>query len=86
MRISIDVSTVPPAVTLMDAHDFTSLNVVIAQAEHAYIAPGTLRQLAGDAAQKPGWGEQLETMLDFARKHGWTGDDGAVRAHVEWTP
>jgi hypothetical protein len=85
MRISIDMSRVPPAVELLDVDDHTSLKIVSTQPEHSYIAPETLRALAGEAAAEPEWDERFQRMLEYARRHGWTRDDGAVRAHIEWT-
>ena len=85
MRITIDMSSVPPAVELHDADDLTSLKIVSAQARRAYIAPGTLRELAGDAASDPEWEQRFQKMLEYAFANGWTRDDGAVRAHIEWT-
>jgi hypothetical protein len=79
------MSTVPPAVELLDGDDLTSLKIVAAQAEHAYISPETLRELAGAAASNAEWAERFQSMLDYARSHGWARDDGAVRAHIEWT-
>jgi hypothetical protein len=79
------MGTVPPAVELHDADDLTSLKIVATQADHAYIAPQALRELAGDAASDPEWIDRFQKMLDYARAHGWTRDDGAVRAHIEWT-
>ncbi len=85
MRITIDLSSVPPVLTLLDADDLTSLAIEVAQSEHAYVTPEDLRELAGDAASDPEWAERFQKMLEYARGHGWTRDDGAVRAHIEWT-
>ena len=79
------MNSVPPAVELLDVDDLTSLKIVSAQPEHSYIAPETLRALAGDAVADPEWDERFQSMLEYARSHGWTRDDGAVRAHIEWT-
>jgi hypothetical protein len=27
----------------------------------------------------------LEKMFEYAETHGWVNDDGAVRAHIEWS-
>jgi hypothetical protein len=86
VRIAIDITTVPPRATLLDADDFERFDVVITNAEHAFIAPDCLRRLAGERAADPEWTERLERMLEYARSHGWTGDDGSIRAHIEWAP
>jgi hypothetical protein len=85
MRISLDMSAMPPTVQLLDADDLTSLKIVSAQPGHAYIAPETLRALAGSVASEPEWEQRFQKMLEYARSDGWTRDDGAVRAHFEWT-
>ena len=84
MYIEIDLTTVPPGVTLRDADDFKGFKVVAGRPEHAFVDPAALRSLAGEKAEDPAWREQLEGMLAYASSKGWVREDGAVRAHVEW--
>jgi hypothetical protein len=84
MRIEFDLTQVPPAVTLHDPEDFTSLKVVAAQPEHAFVGPGVLEALAGEHATDPEWRAGLAAMLRYADEHGWVREDGSVRAHVDW--
>lgn len=86
MRIAIDITTVPPGVTLLGADDFGRFDVVVAHADHAFLTPDRVRELAGERAADRGWNERFEAMLEYARGHGWIRDDGSIRAHIDWTP
>lgn len=83
MQIEIDLATVPPTVRLVEPTDFGSFKVVVVDAEHAWVAPERIAELAGDLGDSPEWRADLERMLAFAQSRGWVRDDGAVRAHVE---
>jgi hypothetical protein len=83
MQIEIDLSAVPPAMTLLDSDDFGTLKVVVRPAEHALVAPDELVRLAGARACDPEWRERFDRMIAFAEEHGWSRPDGAIRAHVE---
>lgn len=51
---------------------------------HAWLDVGTLRQHAGAGAE-PGWNQQFDAMIEYARGKGWCDDSGAlVRAHIEF--
>ena len=49
-----------------------------------------LRRMAEDAARvegttlDPEWERKFGGMVEYAATKGWTSDDGALRAHVEW--
>lgn len=87
MEIHIDLAAVPPTVALEQPDDFKAFKVVVQGAEHAYVQPSTLLELAGaQRADDPAWRADLDKMLAFAGEHGWVRDDGAVRAHVESAP
>lgn len=49
--------------------------------QHVWISPSVLRYLSGHAGD-PEWEQGFAAMLDFARRKGWTNDDGNVRAHL----
>jgi sugar phosphate isomerase/epimerase len=83
MVIEIDVAGATPRATLAEPADFTSFRVVVACPPHVWVAPETIRGLAGDRASDPAWREALEEMLAFAASRGWTDAEGRVRAHVE---
>lgn len=50
--------------------------------DHAWVRPDALRALSPHAGQ-PAWEEGFAAMLHFAARHGWTDDQGRVRAHIE---
>ena len=83
MYIEIDPSVIPATTLLREAEDFTSFKVVVRTAEHAWVPVQGLEQLAGERLTDPEWRQGFQTMLDYARQHGWV-KDGAVRAHIEW--
>lgn len=83
MIIEIDLKTVPPAMTLIDVDDFTAFKVVVRDREHVYVAPEQIARLAGDRGGDADWRAGLATMIAFAKEHGFAGDDGSIRAHVE---
>lgn len=50
----------------------------------AQIVVDAVRRMAAGRVP-PGWDEELEAMLDFARSKGWLDETGStIRAHVEW--
>ena len=99
MWIEVDLHSTPPAVTLAEPHDFKAFKVVTdgpperlagavasfgrLDGDHVYVDVEALRRLAGARAQDAGWQAGLDAMLGYARDHGWTDQQGAVRAHVE---
>jgi hypothetical protein len=44
-----------------------------------------VKALAGERATQPLWLASLDAMLGYAGARGWVDDEGAIRAHVEWT-
>jgi hypothetical protein len=84
MYIEVDFATVPPTSALRDATDFTEFKIVVAGSEHAYVGVDSLVALAGERGDDAAWREQLDAMVAYAQTQGWVGEDGAVRAHVEW--
>jgi hypothetical protein len=44
-----------------------------------------VKALAGERVTEPPWLASLDGMLECAGAHGWLDDEGAIRAHVEWT-
>ncbi|MGQ4619401.1 hypothetical protein [Nocardia sp. R7R-8] len=84
MLIDVDLSVVPPRVTMREAHDVANLKMVVNRPEHAQIQRDELIRLAGSAASDPGWVEGLDESLAKAAKYGWVTEEG-IRTHVEWT-
>jgi hypothetical protein len=72
-------------VGLRDANDFGALKVVAAQASHVWVSREEFVALAGDQVNDATWLEGLDKMFAYAESHGWLNEDGAVRAHVEWS-
>lgn len=55
---------------------------VLPDGEHVMVEVAAIRRLAGTVPA--GWEDDLAGMLAYAKKKGWTSEDGsAVRAHVE---
>lgn len=54
------------------------------------VPTAAVRRLAVDAAKEdgmtldPGWEAEFTGMVQYAATKGWTSEDGALRAHVEW--
>ncbi len=54
------------------------------------VPAAAVRRLAVDAAREdgtsldPGWEIKFNDMVDYAASKGWTGEDGSLRAHIEW--
>lgn len=70
---------------LGDPSDFRSLKAVATKTSHIWVTREEITKLAGERATDPSWRQGLDEMFDYARAHGWVNDDGAVRAHVEWS-
>lgn len=81
--VEISLTTVPPTVELKEPEDFKAFKVVVREAEHAWVSPERVAELAADAGASQTWGAEFAAMVDFARSKGWVRDDGAIRAHVE---
>ncbi len=82
MIISVDLTQIPPMLELLEANDFKNLRLVTI-GEHAHVPREMLLDLAGELAFDPAWLKQLDSMLDYAREHGWTDELGATRVHIE---
>jgi hypothetical protein len=83
MIIDVDLTSVPPVVSLRDPDDFASFRIV-ARGGHAYIDRTVLLALVGARSDDPDWVEHTDAMLAFAASKGWVNDAGATRAHVEF--
>jgi hypothetical protein len=70
---------------LREPDEFGAFEVVAARQSHLWITPEQIRELAGTHADDPSWQAGFERMLAYAQAHGWVNDEGAVRAHVEWS-
>jgi hypothetical protein len=52
---------------------------------HAWVFEQPLRDRP-EVAQDPSWQQNLGTMIEKARPHGWIDDQKkAIKAHIEWT-
>jgi hypothetical protein len=50
----------------------------------AFVHVEAVKALAGARAHDPAWLEQLDAMVEFARRHGWFDEtERAIRAHCE---
>ncbi|MFZ0043360.1 MAG: hypothetical protein WAK93_18770, partial [Solirubrobacteraceae bacterium] len=52
--------------------------------EHAWFAPAAVTQLSGARADSEEWRQGFAALQAYAAEHGYVGDDGSLRAHVEW--
>jgi hypothetical protein len=80
--IEVDLSAVPPALSLEEPDDFKSFKVLVKGAEHSRVPVAALEALAGERASDPQWQQGFQAMLHYADEHGWV-DEGGVRAHVD---
>jgi len=54
--------------------------------DHALVRVDALVALAGPRAADHGWRRNLDSMIGYAREHGWLDDtETMIRAHCEWT-
>lgn len=86
MHIQVDLTTVPPSVTLGDPDDFSRFSVRMRPVLDTWVDPELLRAVAGERGADPHWRAQLDGMLEYAGAKGWLDETGAVQAHVEWDP
>ena len=79
-------------VTLVDLDDLTSLSAHIVgdaaigawgrrEDGHVWVGTQTLLELAGARASDQQWRGEFDSMIDYARRHGWV-DGDEVRMHV----
>jgi hypothetical protein len=52
---------------------------------HVFVDLAAVKALAGQRGTEPRWLESLDAMRSYAGARGWVDDEGAVRAHVEWS-
>jgi hypothetical protein len=81
--IDVDLTAVPPTISLLEPDDLTSFSVR-ARGEHAFVDRGTLIALAGERANDAAWLERLDKMLAYAASKGWADESGRTRAHIEY--
>jgi hypothetical protein len=83
--IELDLTSLPPRTELREPEDFKRFEIVASKPSHVFVELETLRQLAGERADDPDWKSRFDEMLDYAASKGWVDENGAVRAHVEWS-
>jgi hypothetical protein len=83
MWVRVDLTELPPVVALEEPDDFQDFKVVVGSCEHCFVRLGLVKALAGERADDPEWRRRFDAMIAYAREHGWIGDDGAIRAHIE---
>jgi len=49
--------------------------------QHVWVRPGVIEAAAG-ADRSAAWNEGFATMCAYAESHGWTDDEGRIRAHI----
>ncbi|HEY7618602.1 MAG TPA: hypothetical protein VH834_02470 [Solirubrobacteraceae bacterium] len=83
MYIELDTSAVPPALALRESEDFKMFKIVVRDADHVWVELDQIKSLAGEQGNDPGWLQQFEGMVAYAREHGYIDDRGRMRGHVE---
>lgn len=100
MHVDIDLSPKPPTVRLADQDNFRAFKIEAAgprdrigeaiapygrwDGEHAWFDPAPVRELAGGRGAQDDWQQGFAALRSYAAEHGYTGEDGSLRAHVEW--
>lgn len=56
---------------------------VTSEATHAWVRPDAVRALSPLAGNEE-WEAGFANMRAFAEDHGWTGEDGGIRAHIDY--
>ena len=56
---------------------------VSSEATHAWVRPDAVRALS-PLAGEPEWESGFAKMIAYAASHGWLGDDGGLRAHIDY--
>jgi hypothetical protein len=83
MFVRIDLSVVPPSVSLQDDDRFDEFHVELMRPRHVHVGIGQLLELAGERVRDPEWVRGFHEMIGYAREHGWVDDGRGVRAHVK---
>lgn len=100
MYFDVDLSADVPTVSLQDIDNFREFQIEatgprdrIAAAlapyaswdgAHAWFAPHRVQDLAGARGREADWQQGFAALRDYAAGHGYAGDAGTLRAHVEW--
>lgn len=100
MYFHVDLNDSVPSVSLQDIENFRAFQIEATgprdrmadalapygswDGEHAWFLPSRVQDLAGDRGLEADWQKGFAALRDYAAEHGYTGDDGALRAHVEW--
>ena len=101
MYFAVDLNAQPPTVTLEDADNFRAFQIEASgprdrmgdaiapygrwDGEHAWFEADKVVELAGERGRAEDWQQSFSGLKDYAASHGWTADDGGLRAHVEWS-
>lgn len=84
MRLHLDLSTIPPQLSLTDPEDCTALSLEVLESDHAFITPEVLRELATESQRSPDWEDRFAKMIAYADSRGWVrAEDSAIRVHIE---
>ena len=68
------------ALALAPVADFKS-----EEGTHAWVRPDAIRALSAMAGD-PEWDAGFAAMCAFAKEHGWVGQNGGIRAHIDYLP
>src|SRR4051812_6135672 len=100
MYFDVDLNAEPATVQLADVDNFRAFQIAASgpkerlgdalapygrwDGEYAWFQPERVRELAGERGGAEDWNKGFEALQGYAAEHGYTGDDGTLRAHVEW--
>jgi hypothetical protein len=55
----------------------------MADEDHVMVNRKALLDLPGARPDDATWADSFQQMVDYADQHGWVGDDGSIRAHID---
>lgn len=100
MYFDVDLNPDVPTVSLQDIDNFGAFQIEAAgprdriaaalapyaswDGEYAWFDAARVQDLAGDRGREADWQQGFVALRTYASEHGYTGDDGALRAHIEW--
>jgi hypothetical protein len=55
----------------------------MADEDHVMMNRKALLALPGARPEDANWADSFQQMVNYADQHGWVGDDGSIRAHID---
>jgi hypothetical protein len=99
MLLHIDLNAERADVTLRDVDNFRAFQIEAVghrhsmdeaivpygrwDGDHVWLRPDAVKEAAGARGRDAEWQAGFQAMITYAEQHGYLGDDGSLRAHVE---